>query len=507
MATVVADPSGNYSITGLSNGAYTVTPTKTGETFGPASQSVTISGASLSAINFSSTSSGASVTGQFSSVMNWPIVSLNAVLLHTGKVLIYDRPSAGPTARLWDPGTNTFTSVPNNFTDLFCSGHSALADGRILVIGGHGSVNAGTADANIFDPTSQTWTLVPRMAYERWYPTATTLPDGRILAITGSARTDTDYIPIPEIYNPATNSWTQLTGASRNAPTYGQSFLLPNGKIANTGNSEFASNASVLDISTQTWTTVDPTITDGYSVMYEPGKIMKTGSAADSGTAGASVKLTNIIDFTAATPAWQPVAPMTYPRTFHNLTILPDGNVLVVGGSSMKEGYNVQNAVYPAEMWSPVTKTWTVMASGAKPRLYHSIGLLLPDARVLVSGGGRDGPGIDQLNAEIYSPPYLFKGARPTITTAPDTLTYGSSFSVSTPDDASISSVSLIRLGATTHGFDEDQRFMKLSFAPLGGSLSVQAPANANLAPPGYYMLFLVNSNGVPSVSKILKLQ
>src|SRR5258708_8643155 len=167
-ATATSDSSGNYSFGGLANGAYTITPTHSGYTFTPASQNVTINGASISGINFNS-SGNQSVIGQWSSVMSWPIVSLNAVLMKTGKVLVYDRPSAGPTAQVWDPVANTFTNVPNNTTDLFCSGHSEMSDGRVLVIGGHGASDAGTADVNIFDPTSQTWTLAPRMAYERWY--------------------------------------------------------------------------------------------------------------------------------------------------------------------------------------------------------------------------------------------------------------------------------------------------------------------------------------------------
>ena len=282
------------------------------------------------------------------------------------------------------------------------------------------------------------------MAYERWYPNSTILPDGRVLAITGSSVTDRDFILIPEIYDPATNVWTRLTGASKSIPTYGHFFVLPNGKVVYSGNWEGASDIEVLDVTTQTWSVVDSTLTDGYSVMYEPGKIMKAGSSADSGSAGASGKLTNWIDFTEASPAWHSSSPMANARTHHNLTILPDGNVLVTGGSTQKEGYIVGNAVYPAEMWSPVSKTWTTMASAATPRLYHSEALLLPDARVLVSGGGRDGPGVDQFNAEIYSPPYLFKGARPSISSVPDTVSYGSSFSVISPEISSIASIALM---------------------------------------------------------------
>ena len=446
------------------------------------------------------------VYGQWSGVQTWPIVPVNTILLNTGKVLTFDRVSAGPTAQLWDPLTNVFTNVPNGFTDLFCSGHSILADGRILIVGGHGPVNAGTADVNIFDPVSQTWTLGPRMAYERWYPSTVLLPSGKVFAFTGIGVNGADYITVPELYDPATNSWSKLTGAAANMFSYGQAFLLPNGKLGYAGNWEFDDNARVLDLNTQTWTVLDPNTTPGYSVMYEPGKILKVGSSSDSGTAGPSSATAYLFDFTAVTPAWQQIASMQYPRTHHNLSMLPDGNVLVSGGSAMKEGYIVENAVLTPEMWSPVTKTFTPMAPHVKPRLYHSEALLLPDGRVLVSGGGRDGTGIDQFNVEIFSPPYLFKGARPAITSSPATATYGNTFFIATPDAASISSVTLIRDGSVTHGVNMDQRFLNLSFQQTAGGLSVTAPANANLAPPGPYMVFLVNSNGVPSVGSFVSL-
>jgi hypothetical protein len=145
------------------------------------------------------------------------------------------------------------------------------------------------------------------------------------------------------------------------------------------------------------------------------------------------------------------------------------------------------------------------------PRLYHSNALLMPDARVLIVGGGRffgvpDDPS-DQLTAEYYSPPYLFKGARPTITSAPASATYGSTIPVETPDAAGIAKVSLIKLASVTHGFNHDQRILDLPFSAAGGTLNVQAPANANLAPPGHYMLFILNANGVPSVAAILRMQ
>jgi hypothetical protein len=192
------------------------------------------------------------------------------------------------------------------------------------------------------------------------------------------------------------------------------------------------------------------------------------------------------------------------------LTLLPDGAVLATGGGPTTDALGVDNAVLATELWSPATETWTTLASMQRPRLYHSTALLLPDARVLVLGGGRfnggDAP-TDQKSSETFSPPYLFKGTRPVITSAPATATYGSSMSVQTPDAASIGSISLIRIGSVTHSFNTSQYIVPLPFAAGAGTLSVQTPANANLAPPGYYMLFILNTNGVPSVASIVQIQ
>ena len=244
--------------------------------------------------------------------------------------------------------------------------------------------------------------------------------------------------------------------------------------------------------------------------MYRPGLIMKAGTASDSGPPPGlpAAATTYVLDMTQANPTWQQTASMNFPRaTTMNLVSLPDGNVMVFGGGTDTSGEIVSHAVLQTEEWSPATKTWQVMASMSVPRLYHSTTLLLPDGRVLESGSGGDPGTPDELNYQIYSPNYLFKGARPTITSAPTTaIQYGNSFFVGTPDAANISSVVLIRPGAVTHGFDQDQRYVPLTFTQSAGGLTVNAPANANLAPPGEYMLFIVNSNGVPSVAPFVRL-
>jgi len=246
--------------------------------------------------------------------------------------------------------------------------------------------------------------------------------------------------------------------------------------------------------------------------MYRLGKVLKSGTSTDPDMpVFASAATTYVLDMTQPSPAWRQTASMAFPRTYHNLTLLPDGTVLVTGGGVTTDRGGLSGAVFEAELWSPDTETWTTMARMQTPRLYHSTALLLPGGRVLSVGGGRftGDPATDpnQLSAEFYSPPYLFKGARPTISAAPATATYGGTITVQTPDAGQIAMVSLLRLGAVTHAFNMDQRFVPLTFTAGNGALTVQAPASANLAPPGYYMLFILDTNGVPSVAATMHLQ
>jgi hypothetical protein len=446
-----------------------------------------------------------SLIGKWAAQITWPTVSVHMALLRTGKVISW---SDGSSVVVWDPATGTFTSVPLSRTNIFCAGHSALADGTLVVIGGKGvgAGEVGNGDANRFDPQLLAWSMMPSMSYLRWYPDATTLPDGRVLATAGLGACDTCIATIPEVYDPTTNTWTQLTGANSNIPQYPFMFVLPDGRVLHSGGPELPTLAEALNVNTQAWTTIDQFMADGGSAaMYFPGKIIKSGSSSELCPICASDPSTYVLDMNQASPFWRQTMPMAVPRAYHNLTVLPDGSVLVTGGELMTDGMDLTQAVYAAEMWSPVTEMWQTMASMQVPRLYHSTALLLPDGRVLESGGGFNGAATNELNAEIYSPPYLFKGSRPTISSAPGNVHYGTSFVVATPDAPNIASVSLIRPGAVTHSFNQDEGFLRLGFQQVSGGLNVQAPANSNLAPPGYYMLFIVNTQGVPSVAPFVR--
>jgi hypothetical protein len=464
-------------------------------------------------VTVSNSAAGTAQIGQWAAPFSFPIVAINLALMPTGKVLAFQGNESGSvssgSAQVWDPATGAITPVSISLNDLFCAGAALLPDGRSIVIGGHSAATTGVKNANVFDPQTLLWSAIAPMNFLRWYPTATVLPDGRVLATGGATTCTTCYVQIPEVYSAQTNSWTLLNNAANdNTPSYPFMYVLPDGRVIQVGASEVPTLTQALDVNSQTWTTIDPRVIDGGSaVMFAPGKFMKAGSATDSGNSGPSAATTFVLDMTQPSPAWQQTASMAYPRSFLNLTALPDGTVLATGGESDKSGYSVANAIKPAELWSPATQTWTTMAAMQTPRLYHSTALLLPDGRVLVAGSGGDTGVPDELSAEIYSPPYLFKGARPTITSTPSAaIPYGSSFFVGTPDAAGISSVALIRTGAVTHAFDENARLMNLTFQQAPGGLSIQAPANANLAPPGTYLLFIVNSNGVPSVAPFVTL-
>lgn len=209
-----------------------------------------------------------------------------------------------------------------------------------------------------------------------------------------------------------------------------------------------------------------------------------------------------IIDLAKPAPRWNFAAPMTFSRVELNLVLLPDATVLAVGGGATPSG-DYRNPRKQPELYNPATGRWMLMAPQKAQRTYHSTALLLPDGRVL-SAGSDSGP--LQTTIELFSPPYLFRGARPTISSGPDLIKYGDAFVIGTPDSASINRVALIRPGAVTHANNFDQRYVALRFSAGNGQLNAVAPSSPNDAPPGYYMLFIVRSNGVPGVAKFIHL-
>jgi galactose oxidase len=472
--------------------------------------------------------------GRWDPPVDWDIVPLHMHLLPTGKILAWGKlemDGSMGNPRLWDPaiGPPTTAVTVRNDTMLFCAGHAFMADGRLMVSGGHKTDDMGLDVTNIFDPGSESWVPgMPKMARGRWYPTVTELADGRMVTVAGR---DTLHglaalVGVPEVWEDG--AWVQLPGADHKFPYYPRDFLTPDGRIFYAGEMV---QSRWLDVDAQTpqgrgsWTAgpshIWPFERDyGSAAMYETGKILYVGGGGDPSSnlphdtdASTPTATAETIDLSAGSPQWQSTDDMHHPRRHLNATILPDGRVLVTGGVSAGGFNTLASAVHSAEVWDPATGHWTELASATKDRGYHSVGLLLPDATVLAGAGGdADDPTSGaaypaERNHEIYHPPYLFKGARPAIAAAPGLVGYGKTFTVSSPNARQITEVRWVRLGSVTHAFNQNQRANRLDFTSADGQLTITAPTGPTLAPPGHYLLFILNRNGVPSDGKVIRIQ
>lgn len=445
---------------------------------------------------------------------------------------------------LWNPETGVFTLIdflpddsarecgdgrPDAMTSLFCSGHSVLADGQLLLSGGDlmhedqncplGYAFAGAYYSHTINPLdpSPTYIRADDMNQGRWYPTNTMLGDGSVVTFSGlteCASCDDNGFPISplnedvERYNPATRTWSIIS--QRALPLYPWMHLLSNGRVFYAGPGR---DSHRFNPNNGTWSFVDffdhPYRSYGTSVLYSagPDQVLVIGGVCCGDFA---TNTTEIIDLSHSSPQWRPGPVMRTGRTQLNAVLLPDGSVLAVGGrSDFDFGGPQAQPVYRAERLDPFARRqrWKRMASMSRPRMYHSTAVLLPDGRVLSAGGtAAEGYPLDEKNAQIFSPPYLFKGARPVITSAPEEITYGASFSVVTTEADQISSVVLIRPSSVTHAFNMEQRYVPVTFASRGESLEVWAPSGGNVAPPGYYMLFILNRDRVPSTAAFIRL-
>ena len=460
--------------------------------------------------------------GRWSNPVDWPIIAVHSVLTPEGKVLSYGTDLVGRQGAhfqydVWDPEAGFSDAAHNTLdnslaVDSFCGAAVIMPEsGNILMPGGDGrfgpSVNTGIVDAVIFDTASETLSAAADMPTSRWYPTATTLPSGEIL-MTGGIDSARNQAVTPEVYTPATNQWRSLFGIN----TAANNFMYPRQWVAEDGRifGISARNMYFLDVAgagaLETAGTL-PDVTRGSgstAAMYQPGKILQVGGGGSGGGRGAVV-----VDIETGTPDARSVASMTqYRNAWSNSVLLADGSVIVMGGSRV--GNNAETATVSPELWNPQTETWTQMSNSQFARLYHSTAVLLKDARVLLAGGGAPGP-FTNLNAEIYTPPYLFDAngnlrARPRIDWAPPNATYNEQIALTHAGDLSVSRVTMVKTSAVTHSFNNEQRFRDLSFSQADGVVNVLMPESANAAPPGYYMLFVFNQDGTPSAGQILNM-
>jgi hypothetical protein len=452
-----------------------------------------------------------------------PINPVHVALMHDGKVLVIAGSGNDPDnhdlqAAVWNPATRTVRTFKIYF-DMFCNGMVVLPDGHPFVMGGTIQYSPpaafwiGDKKTASFNPSTEMFTDKASMNGGRWYPTGTVLADGTVLAISGlDVGGFNDTI---EIYHPSTNTWTHSGSGFPGMPLYPRMALLPNGKVFESGSNP---NTKTYEPATGTWRNVATTLFGQYreygtSVLLPllPSRnfaprvmILGGGPQLEQDVPILATDTTEIIDLSAATPAWTAGPNMAAARIQLNATLLPGGRVLVSGGSSTDE--EGSTAVREAELYDPATNAFSSAETMNFPRLYHSNTLLLPDATVLAVGGN-PARGDYEPHIEIYTPPYLFKAdgtraARPEISSSTTkTIHYGASFEIHTHQAADIRRVELIRAGAVTHAFDMDQRLVGLTYTTAKGVLHAKAPATANLAPPGYYLLFAIDKNGVPSVA------
>jgi hypothetical protein len=471
--------------------------------------------------------------GKWDAPVSWNIVPLHMTLLPTGKLLAWGREEIGGgmgQPRLWDPagaGSPAAAPVVANDTMLFCAGHALMADGKLMVSGGHKADDRGLDVTNIFDPVSESWTPgLPKMAKGRWYPTVTELADGRMVTMAGQDSASI-VVKIPEVWE--NGAWVPLPGAGQvELPYYPRNFIDPtNGRIFSAGE-RITSRWLDVDASGPggrgVWITgpshIWPFNRDyGSAVMYESGQILYVGGGGNTAwdtpdpRASAPTATAERIDLNSGS-TWIGAGSLSAPRRHLTATVLPDGQVLVTGGVSGGGFNDVGSGQRSAELWNPATPTqWTTLASNSVVRAYHSVSILLPDGTVLHGASGDANiPGTPnaypaERSHEIFRPPYLFKGARPTITDAPAAVSPGATFTVTTPNARQITGARLIRLGAVTHAFDMNTMAVSLDFDAEAGGLSVVAPANHNIVPPGYYQLFILNRNGVPSTGRMIRIQ
>lgn len=445
------------------------------------------------------------VEGSWSVPHDWPVTGIHAAVLHSGKVLHFSRPAPGTTASraaTTDPLTLDHHEVDCS-ENVFCGGHSFLADGRLLVTGGSlGDQQLGIPDTHVFDPVTEAWTRLQDMAVGRWYPSNVTLADGRVITMSG-LDADGNTTPLVEIFTLG-QGWQVLAGAEKQLELYPSIHLLPDGRLFHCG-PEMATE--FLDIATARWSFLADTNFGmrhmGTSVLLPPtnDRILLIGGSPDG---VAATDTAEIIDLADAAPAWRFTAPMHHPRVYLNAVTLPDGKVLVIGGRDHFDFDGCSGsggAVLEAEMFDPATETWTTMAPMARPRMYHSTANLLADGRVIAAGTNCD------FSAEIYSPPYLFQGSRPAILSAPSIARHKNRLSLSCAATAAIARVVLIRPSAATHALSMDQRWIGVNPTIKSSSvLQFEVPVNANVCPPGYYMLFLVDANDIPSAAAFLRI-
>jgi len=429
-------------------------------------------------------------------------IGISAVMLHTGKVLLfggkYKSTDKNTASYLFDPVTGTGHEVPAPAA-VFCGSVVQLSDGRVLSVGGTNKIPQGIVDVWLFDPVSEQWIRQPDSPLGRYYPTSTKLADGTVVVTAGTELDGVTKNPTVELYTPpqsGTDVGTlQVVGPNHVTGFYPRQWLMPDGNLIQMdGRKSYR-----LDTQTWQWSNLPglpPGNGAGSSGLMLPGgpagssRVMMIGGLS----AGTAVTTTEKFDYSNPAAGWSYGSPMPTQRAHMNVVQVPDGSAYGIGGNSSGL-YNVGQ--YQTMKYDPVNDTWTNMAVQSPRRGYHSTALLLPDGRIMSAGDTGSGGGRQLI--DFYSPPYLFQGPRPEIAAAPSSVAYGDTFSIATAGAPATQAV-LMAPGATTHADEMNARRVELAVTPTADGFTATAPG-PRVAPPGYYMLFTVTADGIPSVA------
>ena len=483
------------------------------------------------------------VVGRWSAPFVIPVVGVSAVLLHTGKVMFwsydpvnYHNPKKGNdgVGYIWNPATRMGYNIPPP-ENIWCAGHTILSDGRVYVAGGNLRYPDGNAPPGqngwqgsltnyTFNPIAEIWAKQPDMLRGRWYPTVTKLADNRVVITSGTDETGSNAITnVVEVFTPDPNmdgiGKINAVGFHNPSGLYPLQFLLPSGQMLEAGPG--ADSSFQLNPATWNWSGLPRMMSDHYylgsgasytdaSVSPNRQLVMVAGGYDyNPPLVNAPVAVNEWIDGFNPAMGWRPYPQFQTARHNHNTVMLPDGAMLTVGGNRGVYGYELpelSSELYSKPAGDP-TGVWNKVAPHTIQAAYHSTAILLPDATVLLSQDDMDSSAAAafQHKAQVYSPPYLFRGAQPVITAAPASASYGQSFQVLTNRNAMAGAV-LVAPAATTHGNDMHQRVIKLQALQLSNGLTVTVPASSALVPPGYYMLFVMDSAGIPSVAKFVRI-
>ncbi|MEO8094962.1 MAG: galactose oxidase-like domain-containing protein, partial [Pseudolysinimonas sp.] len=458
--------------------------------------------------------------GSWSDLFDWPIIGLHVVMTPDGNIVTYGTDTTGAQGGLhvydvWNPTTNVHLTLEHDTnSDIFCAAAIIIPEtGEILVAGGDarpdGHVNAGIPDVNIYNPTdmSMEHSATGAMEFARWYGTAVTLGSGQILMIGGrnEAFPESDFSPYAEIYTPGYGFRT-LTGSY--IDTFNISSLYPRSWLTSSGDvwtyGDGTGDIDAIDTtgsgSVEKIGTLPTAIAwDRPAIMFAPDKALLIGN---DGSAW-------VMDMSGDVPVFTRTADVGDGRIWSNLTVLPDGRVMISGGSAVyNDLVGVETTV---EIWNPETGTWTAEADAAVARLYHSTAILMPDGTILNLGGGAPGPLVN-LNGQTFSPDYLFDAngvaaTRPVITDAPSELDVGQQFVMHVDNPAAVETLVLMPFGSVTHSISMASQRIEVHFTvQADGSLLVDLPDNSNVLTPGYWMLFALDDDGTPSIAATVKI-